>query len=181
MSDLSLLGLSGSLRQAATSRSLLRAAAHQFGPCTYAEGNLRLPLYDGDAEEAEGIPAEVQALADQIEAADAVILCSPEYNSAPSGVIKNALDWVSRVEGRPFRDKPVAVMTAAAGASGGMRAQVMLRAYLGSFRPRLLTGPEVHVGRSYEGFDAEGNLTDARQAEALRDLMQALRASVRAS
>ncbi|MFT4959424.1 MAG: chromate reductase [Paracoccaceae bacterium] len=78
MSDLILLGLPGSLRQGATNRKLLHEAARLFGPATYVEADLRLPLYDGDDEVATGIPAAVQTLADQVTAADAVVISTPE-------------------------------------------------------------------------------------------------------
>ena len=64
-----LLGISGSLRKASTNTMLMRNAAEIFGPDSYFEGDIRFPLYDGDLEEAEGIPAAVQMLADQIAAA----------------------------------------------------------------------------------------------------------------
>ena len=95
-----LLGLCGSLRQNSVNAKLMREAARIYGG-PFEEGNLRLPLYDGDLED-QGIPEEVTALADQIRAADAVLVLSPEYNQSFSGVIKNALDWVSRVEGSPW-------------------------------------------------------------------------------
>lgn len=105
MSDPILLSLSGSLRQSATNRKLLREAARLFDPGTHIEADLNLPLYDGDLEDGEGIPAAVQTLADQIAQAHAVIISTPEYNKGPSGVLKNALDWVSRTEGRPWADQ----------------------------------------------------------------------------
>ncbi|XHE55279.1 NAD(P)H-dependent oxidoreductase [Phaeobacter sp. BS34] len=115
MSDPKLLTISGSLRAGATNRKLLAEAARLFGPAEVTEADLNLPLYDGDDEQASGIPAAVQTLADQIGAADAVIISTPEYNGAPSGVLKNALDWVSRTSNKPWQDKPVAIMSAAAG------------------------------------------------------------------
>ena len=96
-----LLGISGALRKASTNTALLRQAAETFTPSAFIEGDLNLPLYNGDVEEADGIPASVQTLADQIKAADAIIIASPEYNKGITGVIKNALDWVSRTEGNP--------------------------------------------------------------------------------
>ncbi len=120
-----LLGISGALRAASVNRKLIRAAGRLFGG-DYVEADIRLPLYDGDLE-AEGIPKEVQHLADQIAEADAVVISTPEYNQVMSGVLKNALDWVSRVEGNPWLDKPVAVVSAAAGRSGGVRAAISLR------------------------------------------------------
>ena len=96
MSEPILLSLSGSLRQNATNRKLLREAARLFEPGTHIEADLNLPLYDGDLEEGEGIPKGVQVLAGQIARADAVIISTPEHNKAPSGVLKTALDWLSR-------------------------------------------------------------------------------------
>ena len=102
---LSLLGLCGSLRAESYNRALMQEAARLFG-AELKEANLRLPLYDGDLEKASGIPADVQTLADQITAADAALIASPEYNQSLSGVLKNALDWVSRVDGKPWLNKP---------------------------------------------------------------------------
>ena len=172
---LTLLGIPGALRSGSTNRLLLAEARRAFGEARHSEANLRLPLYDGDLEEAEGIPTEVQTLADQIAAADAVVIATPEYNKAPPGVLKNALDWVSRTKGAPFRDKPVAIVSAADGRGGGDRSQFALRLMLTPFRPRLLSGPEVLVADSSHAFDGEGRLIDARYQKALSELMQALR------
>jgi chromate reductase len=173
---LTLLGIPGALRAASTNRLLLAEARRAFGEAQYLEANLRLPLYDGDLEDAHGIPPEVQAMADQIAQADAVVIATPEYNKAPPGVLKNALDWVSRTKGSPWRDKPTAIISAAGGRAGGERSQFALRLMLNAFRPRLLTGPEVMVAQSDQAFDAEGRLIDARYQKALADLMHALRA-----
>ncbi len=173
---LTLLGIPGALRTASTNRLLLAEARRVFGEGAYTEANLHLPLYDGDLEDAHGIPAEVQALADQIAAADAVVIATPEYNKSFPGVLKNALDWVSRTKGAPLRDKPVAVISAAAGRAGGERSQFALRLALTPFRPRLLAGPEVMVAASGQAFTAEGHLIDVRYQTALTELMQALRA-----
>ncbi|MGB1265961.1 MAG: NADPH-dependent FMN reductase, partial [Nereida ignava] len=137
------LGISGSLRKEATNRKLIREAARIGGASTYVEADLNLPLYDGDLEAAEGIPASVQVLADQIKAADAVVISTPEYNKGISGVLKNALDWVSRTEGSVWQDKPVAILSAAAGRAGGERAQSNLRLAMNPFMARVISGPEV--------------------------------------
>lgn len=173
---LTLLGIPGALRAASTNRLLLTEARRAFGDANHTEANLRLPLYDGDLEDAHGIPAEVQALADQIAAADAVVIATPEYNKAPPGVLKNALDWVSRTKGSPFRDKPVAIISAADGRGGGDRSQFALRLMLTPFRPRLLSGPEVMVAEASQAFTEDGRLIDPRYQKALAELMQALRA-----
>lgn len=176
MSEPILLGLSGSLRQTATNRKLLREAARLFEPGQFIEADLNLPLYDGDLEEGEGIPAAVQTLADQIAQAHAVIISTPEYNKGPSGVLKNALDWVSRTKGNPWADKPVAVMSAAAGRAGGERAQMILRACMVPFQPCILQGPEIHLANSSNEFDADGRLSNERYEKTLHTLMTKLRA-----
>ncbi|WP_170459946.1 NADPH-dependent FMN reductase [Ruegeria arenilitoris] len=175
MSEPILLGLSGSLRQNATNRCLIREAARLFGAGTFIEADLNLPLYDGDAEEADGIPAEVQILADQIAGAHAVVISTPEYNKGPSGVLKNALDWVSRTKGNPWADKPVAVMSAAAGRAGGERAQMILRSFMVPFQPRILQGPEFHLADSSNEFDDSGRLRSDRYERTLGQLMEKLR------
>ncbi|PIV74263.1 MAG: NADPH-dependent FMN reductase [Rhodobacteraceae bacterium CG17_big_fil_post_rev_8_21_14_2_50_65_11] len=175
MASGTLLGISGSLREGSYNRKLVHAAARLYDPAVFTEADLRLPLYDGDLEAAEGIPAPVQRLADQIEAADAVVISGPEYNKGISGVLKNALDWVSRTKAAPWRDKPVAIMAATAGRAGGERTQWTLRLCLTPFRPRLLPGPEVLVGQCADQFDDAGKLTNAQYEAALSELMADLR------
>lgn len=178
MPDHAVLGICGALRKASTNRLLLHEAVRLYAPARFVEADLRLPLYDGDLEEAEGIPPAVQALADQIRDADAVIIATPEYNKNLPGVLKNALDWVSRTKGGPWRDKPVAILSAAAGRAGGERSQFSLRHCLTPFRPRLLPGPEVMIAQSATAFDAEGRLTDDASLRVLAELMALLRAEV---
>jgi chromate reductase len=109
--------------------------------------------------------------------ADAVILSTPEYNSGITGVLKNALDWVSRTDGKPWAGKPVAVMSAAAGRAGGVRAQTMLRWCLTPFNPQMLLGPEIALADSSNQFDENGRLTNAFTEKQLTTLMDTLRAS----
>lgn len=170
-----LLGISGALRAASTNTKLMRHAAQIFAPDQFIEADLRLPLYDGDLE-AEGIPAAVQTLSDQIAAADAVIIATPEYNKSVPGGLKNALDWVSRTKGGPWADKPVAIMSATAGRAGGERVQTALVACLLPFRPKLIIGPEVLVAASHTQFDDADLLTNEINLKALTELMERLRA-----
>lgn len=178
MSDPALLGLSGSLRRASANRLLIREAARLFGAAAFAEADLDLPLYHGDVEEADGIPEPVQHLADQIARADAVVISTPEYNKGPSGVLKNALDWVSRTSGKPWAGKPVAVMSAAAGRAGGERAQMVLRGFMVPFQPRLLPGPELHLADCRNQFDENGQLISPQYSKTLQALMDKLRAEI---
>ncbi|MCH2163671.1 MAG: NAD(P)H-dependent oxidoreductase [Marinovum sp.] len=178
MGQYSLLGISGSLRKAATNTTLVREAARVFEPDSFTLADIRMALYDGDVEAAEGIPEEAQTLAGQIAAADAVVISSPEYNKGIPGSLKNALDWVSRTAGRPWSGKPVAILSAAAGRAGGERTQVMLRHCMVAFQPRLLQGPEVMIASSSKAFDENGHLIDERSQGVLKELMDKLRAEV---
>jgi chromate reductase len=178
MASLTLFGISGSLRKNSSNSLLLAEAARLFGDARYAEADINLPLYNADDEEAQGVPAAVDALAQRIADADAVLISTPEYNKGPSGALKNALDWISRSKVKPWAGKPVAVMSATAGRAGGERAQVVLRGFMVPFRPRILQGPEIHVAASSEAFDADGRLTGALYIKELTQLMDALRAEI---
>lgn len=177
MSDYRLLGICGALRAGSTNRKLLNEARRLFDPAEYTEANLRIPLYDGDLQE-QGIPDGVTVLADQIAAADAVVISTPEYNKALPGVLKNALDWVSVTGKGPWKDKPVAIISAAAGRAGGERSQYSLRHCMTPFRPRILQGPEVMVASSSKAFEDDGRLTDAKTVEFLQELMDLLRVEI---
>ncbi len=173
-----LIGISGSLRRDSHNSLLLSEAARLFGPVDYVQADINLPLYSGDDEDAGGVPASVDALAQQIMDADAVIISTPEYNSGPSGVLKNALDWVSRSSIKPWGGKPLAVMSAAAGRTGGARAQSVLRGFMVPFRTRILQGPEIQIAASYAAFNENGQLTDERYIRDLTELMESLRAEI---
>ncbi|MFW2589045.1 NADPH-dependent FMN reductase [Sagittula sp. SSi028] len=181
MSTLSLVGLCGSLRRASTNRLLMHEAARRFGEdAPFAEVDIRFPLFDEDLEAGQGIPDAVQHAADMIAGADAVIVASPEYNKGITGALKNAFDWLSRTGSNPWRDKPVAIVSAAAGAAGGARSQAMTRLCLTAFRPHLLTGPEVLVGQTAQQWDADGRLTNEFGAKLLSELMADLRRAAEA-
>lgn len=175
MTKPTLLGISGSLRAEATNRKLIREAARLFGPCAYVEGDIDLPLYNGDLEDADGIPAKVRTLHEQLTAADAVVISTPEYNKGISGALKNALDWLSRVEGAPWKGKPVAIMSAAAGRAGGERGQQQLLLNLAPFQANWVRGPEVLVADSSNAFDGDGRLTDGMTEKMVGALMATLR------
>ena len=169
----SLLMISGSLRTESFNRKLLQEAV-RCTSCEATVADIDLPLYNGDVENAQGVPEKAVTLHQQIESADAVVISTPEYNQAMSGVLKNALDWVSRVEGNPWMDKPVAIMSAAAGRTGGARAQYSLRLAMNSFQPCLLTGPELMVSSAHGEFDEAGKLTNERYLMTLQKLMDKL-------
>ncbi len=176
MTGTTLVGLCGSLRAESYNRKLMYEGARRFDG-RFVEGNLRLPLLDEDLQN-EGMPDEVTRLAEQVRAADAVLIACPEYNKAPPGVLKNALDWISRVKGHPFAGKPVAIVSATAGRAGGERTQSMLRLMLVPHRAMVLTHPEVLVGGAKNHFDAEGRLVTESYIEKLDALIDRLQAAV---
>jgi chromate reductase len=178
MSDPILLGIPGALRKASTNRLLLREAARLFGPCTYVEADIDFPVFNQDIQDGPGIPEAVRKLNDQIGAADAVVISTPEYNKNIPGVLKNALDWVSRCEGNVWRDKPVSLISASSGISGGARAMHNLILCMMPFRPNLVYGPEVLVGNSKDAVDDDGRLKNEVSVKFLGELMENLRAEV---
>jgi chromate reductase len=93
-----------------------------------------MPLYDGDCEEAVGVPDAAARLHDVLVAADAVVFVSPEYNSAPTPLLKNVIDWVTRVSKRPLEGKPVGLMSATPGPGGGVTGLEVLDVIMRSLR-----------------------------------------------
>ncbi len=173
-----LLGISGSLRTGSLNTTLIHEAARLFAPDQFTLADIRFPLYDGDLEDSDGIPDIVTALHEQIIAADAVIISTPEYNSNISGVLKNALDWLSRSKPHPWAGKPVAILSAAAGRSGGARTQFSLRNCMTPFNPNILQGPEVMIAAAAKAFDNDGRLVNEFSTKSLTKLMDALRAEI---
>ena len=121
-----------------------------------------------------GYPPEVQALREAVSAADGVLFVTPEYNYSVPGVLKNAIDWVSRPPDQPFAGKPAAIMSAATGMLGGARAQYHLRQICVFVDMHPLNKPEVIVPRAAEKFDAEQRLTDEHTQKAVSAQLEAL-------
>ena len=176
MSDSTLVGLCGSLRGESFNRKLMREAARRFDGA-FVEGDLRLPLFDQDLQD-RGMPEAVTRLFEQVRAADAVLIACPEYNKAPPGVLKNALDWLSRFKEWPMEGKPTALVSATAGRAGGERTQSVLRLMLVPHRAVVLTHPEVLVGQARTHFDAEGRLVTDSYIEKIDALMARLQATL---
>lgn len=173
-----LLGISGALRAGSSNTLLVHEAARAFGPTDFTFGDIRFPLFDEDIEGSEGVPAVVHRLADQCLAADAIVISTPEYNKNISGVLKNALDWLSRTGKAPLTGKPIAIMSSAAGRAGGERTQFSLRHCLTPFNPRILQGPEIMIAGANAAFAEDGRLKDPKTYEVLARLMTALRAEI---
>lgn len=177
-----LIALSGSLRQASFNTALLRAAIGLAPQGVDIE--LRtlhgIPLYDGDVE-AQGVPAAVSRLRAEIQAADGLIIGTPEYNNSIPGVLKNGLDWLSRppAEGRKtFVGKPVAVMGATPGGFGTVQSQDAILSVLRAFGCRCWFGGRLMVSRANTLFDAQGELLDETLKQQLRDFLSGFAAQL---
>ena len=175
------LALAGSTRRDSYNKKLLRVAtdgAREAG-ADVTEIDLRdypLPLYDEDAETAEGKPEPARRLKRLMVESDAFLIASPEYNGSITGVLKNLIDWVSRPdEGEPpmslpaYRGKVVTLMSASPGGLGGLRGLVHVRAIFSGLGSIVLPD-QIAVSRAYEAFDDEGNLRDEKQRERVRGL-----------
>ena len=177
---MNLLGIAGSLRAGSFNASLIRAAgeAAPVGATVAPFGRLGdIPPYNDD-ERQKAIPDPVTALAGQIRAADGLLISTPEYNYGVSGVLKNAIDWISRVPDQPFGNKPIGVMGAAMGNLGTARAQYDLRRSFIFLDGLVMNRPEIFVGAAHTKFDDSGILTDAPTRDILADYMKAFAAWV---
>jgi len=171
-----LLAIPGSLRRASYNRALLVAASELLPEgVTLAIEDLRaIPFYDGDLDDDAHRPAAVQGLKQRITEADAVLIATPEYNYSIPGVLKNAIDWASRPGYRsPFRDKPVAIVSASPGAVGGARAQGQLKQVLLGMAAEVFPYPEFLVGSAHEKI-IDGRLVDEGTRTHLRTMLAAL-------
>lgn len=171
------LAIGGSLRKGSFNHMLLEQARRQAPEGLAIEiANISdIPLYNGDIE-AIGFPDAVQRVAAQAEQSDAFLLATPEYNYAMSGVMKNVLDWLSRVPAKPFAGKTVALATAAGGLLGGARAQLQMRQVLTYLDVDFVNKPEVLIAKAHEKFSADGELIDLTARGLLDNLLLALQA-----
>ncbi|MEP6909844.1 MAG: NADPH-dependent FMN reductase [Actinomycetota bacterium] len=177
-----ILAISGSLRERSYNRALLRAA-RELAPdgVEIEEFDLsRIPFYDGDVE-AAGDPEPVAALRAAVAEADGLLIATPEYNRGTSGVLKNAIDWLSRPAlASVLRWKPVAIMGASTGRGGTRHAQAQVRGALLFPGAVVIEEPEVLVHLAWERFDADGELVDEKTKDDIRELLHALVESVSA-
>jgi len=182
---ITIAAFSGSLRQGSYNRALLRAAVAMMPTDSRIEvASIQpFPLYNGDDEAANGVPAAVSAVKDAIAAADGLLIATPEYNNSIPGVAKNAVDWLSRPPAdiaRVFGGKPVALMGASPGGFGTILSQNAWLPVLRTLGAELWTGGRLMVSRANTIFDAEGNIVDARTNDLLRSFLQGFVDCIRA-
>jgi chromate reductase, NAD(P)H dehydrogenase (quinone) len=171
------LGISGSLRRDSHNTKLLRSAAEllpSFAQLFPYEELKAIPPYDADDDNHEQPVPVVERLREAIADADAILIATPEYNGSIPGVLKNAIDWVSRPAGQSvLRYKPVAVVGASTGRFGAVWAQAELRKVLGIIGARVIDR-DVPVGRADDAFDEVGRLVDPHLEEQLAEIVTAL-------
>jgi chromate reductase len=181
MNELRVLAFAGSLRKGSYNRALLRAAQELAPEDVRIDifDLIDVPLYNGDVE-AEGDPDGVARLKQAIRAADGVLMATPEYNHGVPGVMKNAVDWVSRPpRDAPLGGKPVAILGASPGLTGTARGQSQLRQAFEFTNSYPMPQPEILVIRAHEKFDAEGRLTDESTRQHLSVFLSAFAAWIR--
>jgi chromate reductase len=178
--DLVVLGISGSLRKGSFNTGLLRAAIELTPRDVRIETAdiSSIPLYNEDVR-SSGFPPSVTGLRDRVERADAILFVTPEYNYSVPGVLKNAIDWVSRPPNQPFAGKPFGIMGASGGMGGTMRAQYHLRQIAVFLDMHAFNKPEVFVRNAQSVFDDGGKLVDEPTRTIVRKYVEALAAWTR--
>src|SRR5690606_23299155 len=180
---LNIVALAGATRERSFNKQLLRIAA-DAGRRAGAEVttiDLRqfpMPLCDSDLQEREGFPENVRRLKALFIAADGLLIASPEYNASFSGVLKNAIDWISRSEsGEPalaaFKGKAAAIMSASPGGLGGYRGLTQLRWVLTNMGVHVLPD-QVTVPQADRAFDDDGSLKDPKKQASVEALAATL-------
>jgi chromate reductase len=170
------LGIAGSLRRGSFNRRLLEAAAECAPPrmrLSVYDALGTIPLFDEDLESATGGgPEPVRRLRDEVAAADALLIATPEYNWSVPGVLKNAIDWLSRPSpDEVLAGKPVAVIGASGGRWGTRLAQSALRQILAATESAVLPAPALFVREAERLFHPSGVLKDGPTREALATLL----------
>ncbi len=180
-----LLFLAGSARQASLNKRLAKLGsdiAHANGiAATFADlGDYPMPLYDGDLEAADGPPENAKKLKALLEVHQGVLIAAPEYNASITPLLKNALDWVSRVkaDGSPmsvvYKTRVFALASASPGGFGGIRGLIALRQTLELGLGALVLPDQLAVVRAGDAFGDDGHLKDKAQMEQLKGLIQKL-------
>jgi chromate reductase len=174
------LGICGSLRKGSYNKMALMAAIELAPPGVAIEtfDIAAIPLYNDDVR-AAGWPKPVEELRAKVKAADALLFVTPEYNYSMPGVLKNAIDWVSRPPDQPFNGKPCAIMGASPGPTGTARAQYHLRQSFVFVNLYPINKPEVMIAACQNKFDANGKLVDETTRGFIKDLLTALEAWTR--
>ena len=132
-----------------------------------------MPLYDGDVEEADGVPENATKIRELIARHDALLIASPEYNGLISPLLKNTIDWCSRGEDNVYTGKRAAIISASPGGLGGIRGLPHLRTLLSNLG-MIVIPQQVAIGSAFKAFTDNGALTDEKNTQKLEQLVLAL-------
>ncbi|MFQ5994946.1 MAG: NADPH-dependent FMN reductase [Acidiferrobacterales bacterium] len=160
-----IIGVSGSVRSGSMNAALLDAAA-ALAPngCTVDIASIAdIPLYNGDLEANEGIPRSVTQLKDTIANGNGLLLSTPEYNNSVPGVLKNAVDWLSRPPAdipRVFGKRPIGIIGTSPGGMGTRMAQTAWLPVFRALGSQVWFGSALYVGGASKVFDASGKIID---------------------
>lgn len=173
-----ILAFSGSARKDSFNRKLLAATIRSVesvgGEVTLLDLNeYALPLYHGDLEDAEGMPAQAAELIGLVQSHTGLLLASPEYNSFITPLLKNTIDWISRADENPFFGKIAAVVAASPGAMGGSRSLQHARQLLSNLGCHVVPAQCI-LPKAHEAFDDQGNLTQPRSQKSVDTLANQL-------
>ena len=185
-----LLFFAGSAREASFNKKLALLGRH------IAEANgieavfvdlkdYPMPIYNGDLEAAEGPPERARAFKALLGEYQGVFIASPEYNSSVTPLLKNTLDWVTRVRAKDetglevFKSRVFAISAASPGYYGGMRSLLNLRQILAVGIGALVIPEQLALPRAMDAFEADGSLKDRNQQEMLKGVVEALAIAAR--
>lgn len=132
-----------------------------------------MPIYQGDDEEKNGVPENAKKLHDLVQANDTIVIASPEYNGLPSPLLKNVIDWVSRVDVKVYEGKVAGLLAASPGGLGGMRGLPHLRTLLTNLNT-LVVPQQAAIGGAFDAFDDSGMLKDKKQHAMVKGVIDAV-------
>jgi len=178
-----ILIFAGSIRKGSLHRGLAMEAAARLtaagADATFADlRDYPMPLYDGDLEAGQGLPAAAKAFKELVRQHDAIVIASPEYNGSFTALLKNTIDWISRPEaGEPslavFRGKLAGIMSVSPGPAGGGRGLRHLRELLEMIGVTVIP-EQLAIARASQAFDSQGRLGRPEDTEAMRTLVAGL-------
>jgi len=184
VSALKILVIPGSLRTGSHNVRLAAAATYEFAQAgvdvtRISLGDFLLPIYDGDLQAKSGVPKHAVNLKRMIGAHHGVLFVTPEYNSSVPALVKNTIDWITRVQdpqesrGQVFRERPFAIAAASEGRLGGTRALAALRLILSACHAIVIPN-QLALSFANQAYDDMDRLKNPADIEALRALVRQL-------
>jgi chromate reductase len=184
MSALKILVIPGSLRTGSLNARLAAVATYEFAQADaevtrISLGDFPLPIYDGDLQTKSGVPKNAINLKRMIGAHQGVLIVTPEYNSSVPPLVKNTIDWVTRVQDAPeargqvFRETPFAIAAASGGRLGGTRALAALRLILSACHATVIPN-QFALSFADQAYDDMDRLKHPADIEALNALVRQL-------